>query len=68
MAENEADYITQDDIAKAIEVDVNKVRGAVAALAGIGAIKTLRSVKDKRYLLVHKDAVEKIRQAIFNAP
>ena len=63
MADSE--WITQEEIANQLNVPVDKVRAIVAALAGPGVIKTQRNPLDKRYVLVHRSAIETIRQSIF---
>lgn len=65
MADNE--WLTQEDIANRLGVPVDKVRAVVSALSGPGVIRTQRNPLDKRYVLVHRDSIEAIRQSIFGA-
>jgi hypothetical protein len=67
MTEPNEEWVTQEQVAQTIGVPVERVRPVVSALAGINQIKTMRNVRDRRYLLVHKDSIPIIRQAIYNA-
>ncbi len=60
------EWLTQDQIAQQLHIPVERIRPVVAALAGIKQIKTTRNVRDKRYVLVHRDSVPLVRQAIYN--
>jgi DNA-binding MarR family transcriptional regulator len=66
MADNEDDFLTQEEIAKELNVPIEKVRATVTALSAVGLVKTMRSPRDRRFLLVHKDALETLRKAIYN--
>jgi len=61
-----SEWLTQDEVAEAIGVPVQRVRPVVSALAGIKQIKTTRNIRDRRFLLVHRDSIPIIRQAILN--
>ena len=65
MADNE--WLTQEEIANQLNVPVEKIRSIVSVLSGPGVIRTQRNPLDKRYVLVHRTAIETIRQSIFGA-
>jgi hypothetical protein len=66
MTEPNEEWVTQEQVAQMIGVPVERVRPVVSALAGINQIRTMRNVRDRRFLLVHKDSIPIIRQAIYN--
>lgn len=68
MAAPSDEWVTQEEIANEIGIPVNRIRPIVTALASLGQIKTSRSIKDRRYLLVHKSSVAIIKQAVQNQP
>jgi DNA-binding MarR family transcriptional regulator len=65
MADEE--WITQEDIANQIGAPVDRVRAIVATLSSAGVIKTQRNPLDRRYVLVHRDSIERIKQTIFGS-
>jgi DNA-binding MarR family transcriptional regulator len=64
----EKEWLTQQEVAEMIQVDINKVRSTVATLSRAGVVKTQRNPLDTRYVLVHVDSVPIIRQTIFTVP
>jgi hypothetical protein len=60
------EWVTQEQVAQELGVPVERVRPVVSALSGIKQIKTTRNVRDRRYVLVHRDSIPVIRQAIYN--
>lgn len=60
------EWLTQEQIAQQLGIPVERIRPVVATLSGIKQIRTTRYVLDKRYVLVHRDSVAIIRQAIYN--
>jgi hypothetical protein len=60
------EWLTQQQVAQMLGIPVEKVRPVVATLARTKQIKTAQNVLDRRYLLVHRDSVPVVRQAIFS--
>ena len=65
MAAPNEEWLTQEAIAQMLDVPIHRVRAAITTLAGLQQIRTMRDPKDKRYVLVHRDSVPLIRQAVF---
>jgi hypothetical protein len=66
LTDPSGEWLTQEQVAKAIGIPVHRIRPVVSALAAVKQIKTNRSIRDRRYLLVHRDSVPIARQAIYN--
>ncbi len=60
------EWLTQEQVAQEIGVPVERVRPVVSALAGIKRIRTMRNIRDRRFLLVHRDEIPTIKQAILS--
>lgn len=60
------EWLTQEQVAQDIGVPVERIRPVVSALSGIKQIKTMRNIRDRRFLLVHRDAIPTIKQAILS--
>lgn len=67
MANDTKEWLTQEEVANDIGVDIDKVRALVNALARAGVVKTQRNPKDQRYILIHKDSVPVIQNALGTA-
>ncbi|MBA2679031.1 MAG: hypothetical protein H0U76_11630 [Ktedonobacteraceae bacterium] len=64
MANDTKEWLTQEEVANDMGVDVDKVRALVNALSRAGVVKTQRNPLDQRYVLIHKDSVSTIRNAL----
>jgi DNA-binding MarR family transcriptional regulator len=63
MADQE--WLTQEDVANQIGAPVDKVRSVVATLSSAGVIETQRNPLDRRYVLVNRKSVERIKMTIW---
>ena len=63
MAEQE--WYTIQEIADFLAISYSKVRNAVAILTNIKAITSRENPQDNRIVQVHKDSLEKVREAVF---
>ena len=60
-------WLTQEEIAKTLNVPIDRVRNVVPGLAKAGVIQTMRNPLDNRYVLVHESDVDTIKRAIFGS-
>jgi len=58
------DWLTQDEVATRLGVNINKVRPVVAALSNVRKIQTRTNPKDNRYILVHISSLDVIKKAL----
>ena len=65
MAEQE--WYTIQELADLLAISYSKVRNAVAILTNIKAITSRENPQDNRIVQVHKDSLEKVREAVFGS-
>jgi DNA-binding MarR family transcriptional regulator len=58
------EWYTQQEIAEMLGVTLDRVRSAVTVLDNAKIIRTARDPKDRRYIVVHTDSIDKLKQAI----
>ncbi len=58
------DWLTQEQVATRLGVNLNKVRPVVSALSNVGQIQTRTNPRDNRFVLVHISSLAMIKKAL----